>query len=42
MLERLLAYKRRLVKAHERLRTMPGQPSPEEMRLRLRQLGYIP
>ena len=42
MLERLLAYKRRLVKAHERLRTMPGQPTPEEMRRRLRQLGYIP
>jgi len=42
MQERLLAYKRRLVKAHERLRETSGQPSPEDMRRRLRQLGYGP
>lgn len=42
MIARLLAYKRRLVKAHERLGAMPGQPTSEENQRRLRALGYIP
>jgi hypothetical protein len=41
MQTRLLAYKRRLMKAHRRLRPAPGQPSPEEMHRRLEQLGYV-
>ena len=41
MQERLLEYKARLVKAHERRLTGPNQPSPEETRERLRSLGYI-
>jgi hypothetical protein len=41
MKERLLEYKGRLVKTHERRLTGTDQPSPAETRERLRSLGYI-
>lgn len=41
MQERLLEYKARLVKAHERRLTGTNQPSPAETHERLRSLGYI-
>ena len=41
MRQRLLDYKRRLVKVHERRLAAAKQPPPAEIRERLRSLGYI-